>query len=120
MVKVLADENIFPAIVDFLRQKGLDVADVREIGFAGADDDKVFEVAKRGQRALIAFDRHFANILRYPPSSHYGIIVIRIHPPLLPKIFAALEGFLQKFDLATLKGALVILREDGFRVHRIP
>ncbi|MCS3917669.1 DUF5615 family PIN-like protein [Fervidibacter sacchari] len=120
MVKVLADENIFPAIVNFLRQKGLDVVSVQEKGLTGATDDEVFEIAQKEQRALITFDRHFANILRYPPSKHCGIIVIRIHPPLLSIVLAALEGFLQKFDLTTLCGALIILRENGFRVRRTP
>lgn len=47
MVKVLADENIFPAIVDFLRQKGLDVVSVQEKGLTGATDDEVFEIAQK-------------------------------------------------------------------------
>lgn len=120
MVKFLTDENIFPAIVNFLRQRGFDVADVREKGLSGADDDTVIAIARKEGRALVTFDRHFADILRYPPTKYYGILVIRIHPPLLTKILAAFEHFLQKFDLAKLKGALVILQESGFRVRRTP
>jgi predicted nuclease of predicted toxin-antitoxin system len=42
----LTDENIFPAIVYFLRQRGFDVADVREKGLAGADDDTIIAIAR--------------------------------------------------------------------------
>jgi len=46
LVKFLTDENIFPAIVYFLRQRGFDVADVREKGLAGADDDTIIAIAR--------------------------------------------------------------------------
>jgi hypothetical protein len=56
MEKFLLDENIPPAIGDFLREKGFDV------------------------------DKHFADIISYPPGHHHGIIRIRIHPPLIAHI----------------------------------
>jgi predicted nuclease of predicted toxin-antitoxin system len=37
-VKLLADENISPRVVSFLRSKGLDVIDVKEKGWQGRDD----------------------------------------------------------------------------------
>jgi predicted nuclease of predicted toxin-antitoxin system len=83
MVKFLADENIFPPIVRFLRNRGFDVKDLREEGMSGVSDITVIDIAQREGRALVTFDKHFANILLYPPSSHYGVICIRIHPPLL-------------------------------------
>lgn len=120
MAKFLTDENIYSAIVQFLRLKGFDVKDVREIGTLGASDGAIMSLARREERALATFDKHFADILLYPPSSHCGVVRIRIHPPLLPDIVHAFEGFLQRFDLATMSGALVILERDGFRVRRAP
>jgi len=67
---------------------------------------------------LLTFDKHFSNILLYPPPTHHGIIRIRIHPPLFQDIKRALEHFFAKFDLASMKGTLVILEHDGFRVRR--
>jgi len=120
MVKFLADENIFPAIIQFLRDRGFDVKDLREEGMLGVPDITIIDIARREGRALITFDKHFANILLYPPSSHYGVIRIRIHPPLFSDVLQALETFLDEFDLTTLKGALVILDKSGFRVRRTP
>ena len=37
-LKILTDENISPRIVSFLRQKGLDVVDVKERGWHGNED----------------------------------------------------------------------------------
>jgi len=120
MIKFLTDENIFPTIVKFLRDKGFDVNDVTEEGMSGANDAAIMDLSLHEGRALVTFDKHFANILLYPPSSHCGIIRIRIHPPLLSDIIRALENFLQKFDLATIKGTLVVMERDGFRVRRTP
>lgn len=118
MMKLLADENIPPAIVDFLRNKGFDVKSVHEANLLAPTDSLIIKLASEQQRALLTFDKHFSNILLYPPSIHHGIIRIRIHPPLLPDIKRALEHFFEKFDPASIKGTLVILERDGFRIHR--
>jgi predicted nuclease of predicted toxin-antitoxin system len=118
MTKSLADENIPPAIVGFLRDKGLDVTTVHETNLFAATDSLIIKLASEQERALLTFDKHFSNILLYPPSIHHGIIRIRIHPPLLQDVKRALEHFFEKFDLASIKGRLVILEHDGFRVHR--
>lgn len=118
MIKFLADENIPPAIVGFLRDKGFDVTTAHETNLFAATDSLIIKLASEQERALLTFDKRFSNILLYPPSLHHGIIRIRIHPPLLQDVKRALEHFLEKFDLASVKGKLVILEHDGFRVHR--
>lgn len=118
MTSFLTDENVPPALAEFLRQKGFDVKEAREEGTAGFSDSKIIELARMEERVLVTFDRHFANLLLYPLSSHYGIIRIRIHPPLLSDLIQSLEHFLLKFDLATIKGTLIVLEREGYRVRR--
>jgi predicted nuclease of predicted toxin-antitoxin system len=120
MTQFLTDENIPPAIIQFLRDKGFDVNDVRELGKSRATDATIMDLARQEERVVVTFDKHFADILLYPPSSHCGVIRIRVHPPLLSDIFQALEDYLQKFDLTTIRGTLVVLERDGFRVRRTP
>ena len=119
MTKFLADENISPAVIEFLRNKGFDVKAVHDAGKSGGTDDFVMDLAQREERLLVTFDKHFANILLYPPNSHHGVIRIRIHPPLIEHIIQAFEQLLQKFDIATIKGTLIVLERDGFRVRRV-
>jgi len=118
MTKFLVDENIPPHVVAYWRDEGLDVKEVRELRMPAASDATIMDLARREKRALLTFDRHFANILLYPLSSHYGVVRIRIHPPLLSDIIQALKQFLRKFDLETIRGSLIILERDGFRVRR--
>jgi predicted nuclease of predicted toxin-antitoxin system len=118
MTKLLVDENIPPAIVAFLRNKGFDVKEVHEFAASGASDASVMELARRQKRTLVTFDKHFANILLYPLKSHYGVIRIRIHPPLLADILRALDDLLERFDITTFVRTLIVLERDGFRVRR--
>lgn len=115
---LLADENIFPQMVNYLRQKGYDVKSINEEGLKGAADTEVFAKAISEQRALVTFDKHFSNILQYPPSQHYGIVRVRIHPPLLSDILAAFDHLLTRVNLNQLEKTLIILEKEGFRVRR--
>ena len=118
MESFLADENIPPAVIDYLQGKGFDVRAIREFVPAGSPDSEVIGVARREGMILLTFDKHFANILLYPLQRHAGIIRIRLHPPLIEDILGALENFFKNVDLAGLKGSLVILERDGFRIRR--
>jgi predicted nuclease of predicted toxin-antitoxin system len=120
MIRLLADENIPPAVVEFFRERGFDVKDVNEGGFAGASDDEIMLLACREERVLLTFDKHFANILTYPPGSHYGIIRIRIHPPLIEDIIHAFDQLMKGFDLNTINGSLIVLEREGFRLRGMP
>jgi predicted nuclease of predicted toxin-antitoxin system len=96
MTLFLTDENISPTIVQFLRGRGFSVKDVAEEGMSGVDDAAIMNFARQEGRALITFDKHFANILLYPPSSHCGVVRIRLHPPLLTVVNRDLRLLLEE------------------------
>lgn len=116
MASFITDENLFPKVVEFLRSRQHDVKDVRE-SFRGASDEEIARIAKEDKRILLTFDKHFANILRYPPDAYYGIVRIRIHPPVLRHVMDSLQMFINDFGLAKMKGKLIILERDGYRIH---
>jgi predicted nuclease of predicted toxin-antitoxin system len=118
MTKFLLDENVPPAIGVFLRNMDFDVAHAKASGMLGASDDQIMDLARQEERTLITFDKHFADLLLYPPGTHWGVIRIRIHPPLLADVVQALDHFLKQFDLSTIRGTLIVLENDGFRIRR--
>ncbi len=79
-MRFFIDENVFLLITSHLRELGHDVTTVQESGMIKAPDDKIAEPAVREERTIITFDKHFGDILRYPPQNLFGIILIRIHP----------------------------------------
>lgn len=120
MTKILVDENIPPAVARYLRNKGFDIKEVRELGIRNPSESIIMGIARQEERVLLTFDKYFANVLLYPPDSHYGVVRIRIHPPLLSPIIQALEYFLENFDLKTIKETLIVLERKGFRIRRAP
>ena len=81
--RFLLDENVPRTIFKLLRQKGFYTEYVPQ----GVDDRTVVEIAREKNLILITRDSDFADELRYPPGSHPGIIVLRIHPSL-PRVIA--------------------------------
>ena len=119
MIKFLLDENVPLSIGVFLRDMGFDVVHAKEVEMLGASDNHIMELARHEERTLITFDKHFADLVLYPPNTHWGVIRIRIHPPLLADVTEALAHFLKQFDMTTIRGTLVVLENDGFRIRRI-
>ncbi len=119
MIKFLLDENVPLSIGAFLRDMSFDVLHAKEVEMLGASDDHIMELARHEERALITFDKHFANLVLYPPNTHWGVIRIRIHPPLLGDVTEALAHFLEQFDMSTIRGTLIVLENNGFRIRRV-
>jgi hypothetical protein len=74
-------------------------------------------MAKDEDRTVITFDKHFGNVLKYPPSDTAGIIHIRIHPPLLHDVIAAIGNLLKKYEYPSFHGKLIVLSKNGYRIR---
>lgn len=62
MLKILADECVHRDLVEALKNEEFDILSVKDIE-KGADDVRVFELAKESRRALLTFDRGFGDFL---------------------------------------------------------
>ena len=51
-IKILADENISPKVVAFLRQSGLDVLDTKELHWHGQEDDELLKAAYKDNQVF--------------------------------------------------------------------
>lgn len=114
----LTDENIPVKIVEYLRSAGYKVYDLREQKIKYLTDDQILNIANEKKFVLLTFDKHFANITKYPPEKYSGIIRIRIHPPIFEDIKNALRNLLDKIDVKNITGKLVILEKKGFRIRK--
>ena len=76
-MKVKLDENLPASLAELLRSFGHDVSSVVEENLSGASDAQIVRAATKEGRTLMTFDRGFADVRRYPPGSHGGIVVFR-------------------------------------------
>ena len=114
MTKFLVDENIPSAIAHFLRNKGFGVKEVKEAGIHGISDAEIMDLARREDRVLLTFDKHFSNILLYPLHYHNGMIRIRVHLPLLSDIIQALDLSCRSLISRPSEERLLFWREKAF------
>ncbi len=92
---------------------------VQDVDLATAADIAILNWARKQKAILITRDLDFANILRVPPKSHFGILVLRLHSSYSAKeIKRVLGGFLSKTDSQSFPRSLIIVEEGRYRVRR--
>jgi predicted nuclease of predicted toxin-antitoxin system len=73
---LLADENVHPDVIVFLREAGLDIESVSEQGQYGLPDTQVLQQATEAGRAVLTHDSDFGG-LALMGAQFIGIIYIR-------------------------------------------
>ena len=76
-LKYLADENIAPQVISFLRDKGFDIKSVIEERFTGRNDYFLIEYANDTDRVIITHDSDFGKIVFTRQITFTGMIYLR-------------------------------------------
>jgi predicted nuclease of predicted toxin-antitoxin system len=74
--RFLADENLDPELVHFLRVERWNLKGAVELGLRGHPDENLFALAVKDDRVLFTKDRDFLNDRRYPLQRSPGIVVL--------------------------------------------
>ncbi len=101
------DENVDVRAEAPLAAAGHNVATVVGQDLGGAVDPVVAEAVRAEERILVTLDRGFADLRTYPPGSHPGIVVLRLHRQGLTSVTAALELLAGYEGLAEIGGCTV-------------
>ena len=90
---LLADENVHPDVIEFLRKAGLDVDSVSEQGQFGLPDAQVLQQATESKRVVLTHDSDFGG-LALMGAKIIGIIYVRpghIHADFTIKTLEAIR-----------------------------
>ena len=117
-MRFLADEHIPTRLVQALRLLGHEVIRASGPPLTGASDDLLFRVARRRRAVLLTLDLDFANLQRYPPGTHPGIVILRTHSQSAQAVTDATLRFLRMPVVRSLRGALIIVEDARTRVRR--
>lgn len=74
---ILADENIHPAVIAFLREQGLDVFSFPEQGKFGLSDADILHFAVETNRIVLTHDSDFGGLVVLNEQSFVGIVYVR-------------------------------------------
>lgn len=119
-MKLKLDENLDVRLAVILRQAGHEAATVRDQGLAGIDDQALYRHCASEARILVTLDLDFANVLRYPPESGSGVIVLRGQDDLLPTRRILTRTLVGALSAANPKGQLWIVEAGRVRIHESP
>jgi predicted nuclease of predicted toxin-antitoxin system len=119
-MKLKLDENLGISHLRFLRELGYPADRVHEEGLSGASDEAVWRRVCEEERFFIALDLGFADLRRFPPGSHPGILVLRIRSRGRNAVQEILSRITARYSFEDLKGCLVIADERKIRVRRPP
>ena len=119
-IKFLADECTFVQTVRLMRDLGCDVQRIQELGMSGADDHTVFRKAQEMGAVLVTNDKGFGDVRDFPPSSHHGVIVLRVlpKPEAVQAIHRVLTGLLEMEE--KFEGILFIVDTHKYRRRKRP
>jgi predicted nuclease of predicted toxin-antitoxin system len=117
-VKIKLDENLSGHLKGQLAQLGHDVFTALEEGLLGKVDIEIGAAAKSEDRMIFTLDLDFADLRKFPPGSHPGVILFRPRSmgPLAVNQFVL--KFSQETELTTLARCLAVVEPHRIRVRR--
>lgn len=87
-------------------------------GLSGASDDEIFAAAQTEGRLLVTQDLDFADMRRFLPGTHAGVILLRLRSPSRAKLGERMLHVFQHEDLESWSRCFVVVTDAKIRVHR--
>jgi hypothetical protein len=101
-----------------LNRRGCDALTVRNQGWQGIADDELWGRVQDEQRWLVTADKEFADLRRYPPGRHAGLILLRSSEESRADYLELAGIVLDRLKLDEVGGAVVVATRRGIRVRR--
>ena len=112
-MRFILDENIPRDSEALLRARGHEV--IRPA--RGTTDRRLALLSRLSHAILLTRDRDFLDLL---PSLPWGLILVRIHPPIAEHITAAVAHLLRTLPERDMSRTVVIVRRDSYElIHPI-
>lgn len=119
-MKFLADMPISPKTVSYVRSLGHDIYRISEKGLPKAKDSEIVDRAIKEQRIILTMDLDFSAIIAKSQKSTPSAIIFRLSDESYENINILLKDILPRVENEILKGAIVIIEDDRFRIRELP
>lgn len=119
-MKIKLDENLSRYLKAPLEQRGHEVKTAGEEGLHGKSDVEVGAAAKGEERMIFTLDLEFADLRKFPPGSHPGVILFRPRSMGPRAVNQFVLKFVEDTDLAQLTRCIAVIEPDRIRVRRPP
>lgn len=116
-MKIIADENVFEPIIEFLKKEGFEVISIRDSRLSGITDEKIYKMAVDKEYAIITMDKDFTRMIKFPPEKCGGIIVVKIYKMSVDKTTETFKKYFKELDLERISHKLIIITPEGVRLR---
>jgi predicted nuclease of predicted toxin-antitoxin system len=116
-MKLKLDENLSRHLKTPLMNLGHDVLTASDENLLSCPDSEVAAEAFKENRMLLTLDVEFADLRKYPPGSHPGIILFRpaSFGPLSVNQFVV--DFVRSSDLSQLSACIAVVDPEKIRIR---
>ncbi len=111
------DENLPRLAHALLVGAGHDAHTVNDEQLDGCPDDRILDACKDEDRILVTLDLDFADIRRYPPSTHRGIWILRPPTQSIENVLAVINGALALLGREQATNRLWIVESNSVRIR---
>jgi predicted nuclease of predicted toxin-antitoxin system len=118
-MKFLLDQDVYAITANFLIDAQYDVVLVAHLGLSQAQDADILSTAQVQGRILITRDRDYGNLV-FVQALGAGVIYLRILPSTASAVHKELMRVIQKYSVAELERAFVVVNANGHKFRRTP
>jgi predicted nuclease of predicted toxin-antitoxin system len=116
-MKLKLDENLSRHLKPVLIGLGHDVLTAADENLLSRPDTEIASAAKNEQRMLLTLDIEFADLRKYPPGSHPGVILFRPLSLSPLSVNAFIADFIRRTDLDNLAACVAVVDPVHVRIR---
>jgi predicted nuclease of predicted toxin-antitoxin system len=120
-MKLKLDENLSRHLKPRLAALGFDALTAEDEGLLSQPDEVVAKAAASEGRLLLTLDVGVADLRKYPPGTHPGIVLFRpptFGPSAISRFITGFLGDIDLNDLNDLRSCIVVVDPGRIRVRR--
>jgi predicted nuclease of predicted toxin-antitoxin system len=119
-MKFLADMGISPRTVEKLRREGYDAVHLVEEKLEKLEDREILTKARDEGRIILTVDLDFAYLLAVSSAVLPSVVLFRLGNESREVIEEYLDDVLSQFSEELDAGAIISVKENGFRLRTLP
>ena len=116
-MKLKLDENLSRHLKPVLIGFGHDVLTAADENLLSRPDTEIASAAKKEKRMLLTLDIEFADLRKYPPGSHPGVILFRPLSLSPLSVNAFIADFIRRSELEKLAGCIAVVDPVHVRIR---
>jgi len=117
-MKIKIDEDLPKAVAEMVRKHVSDTTTVLEERLSGTLDPDLWEIIQKEGRFLITGDKAFADIRRYEPGTHFGVLLLRPEEDGIPQLKLLISETLKSGMLEKLSRCIAVATPGRLRIRR--